>query len=437
MERTIISNASIFDGTGRAPVPGHVMIEGERVVEVREAPPGSDPGFGGTSPGALAEAGARTIDAAGATLMPGLVEGHGHISFIDQAELTELSLIGLEEHTLATMHNARKLLDAGFTSVNSAASARIRLDAVIRDEIDAGRIPGPRLRAASPEITVTSGLGDADRMHVQLHTFGLVANGVDEIVRTVRTCLREGADNIKLNISGDVFLTHADSFSTVMAEDEVRAAVETAHAHGRRVAAHCRSAGSVLRALRQGVDMIYHCDHADEEALDGLEAAKDRVLTGPAIGVILGAIDALEGAMEASDGAEDHRAAIAELRRVHEDNCRTYAEVRRRGIPVVIGGDYGFAVNPQGTNARDLQHFVEQYGYTGAEALRCGTMIGARAMCREHELGQVRAGFLADLLLVDGDPTGDVRLLQDRSRLLMIMKGGSIHAERLARRTNR
>lgn len=427
MRRIVISNASIFDGGGGPAVPGHVLVEGERIVEVREGPPGSDPGFDATD--------ARTVDAAGATLLPGLIEGHGHISFIDQAEITELALIGLEEHTLATMHNARLLLDAGFTSVNSAASARIRLDAVIRDEIDSGRIPGPRLRAASPEITVTSGLGDADRMHVQLHTFGLVANGVDEIVQTVRTCLREGADNIKLNISGDVFLTHANSFSTVMADAEVRAAVETAHAHGRRVAAHCRSAGSVKRALAHGVDMIYHCDHADEEALDALEAAKDRVLTGPAIGVILGAIDALEAQGEAEGGKDpkadaERRAGLAELRRVHEDNCRTYAEVRRRGIPVVIGGDYGFAVNPQGTNARDLQHFVEQYGFTPAEALHCATAVGARAMDREHELGRVAPGFLADLLLVNGDPLEDVRILQDRERLSMIMKGGAIHAER-------
>jgi len=413
VQRTIITDAVIFDGTGRAPARGHVRVEGERIAEVREGGP------------AFVDPGAHIIDADGAFLMPGLIEGHGHISFIDQADVAELALIGVEEHVLATMHNARKLLDAGFTSVNSAASAKIRLDAVIRDEIGAGRIPGPRLRAASPEITVTSGLGDANRMHVKLHTFGLVADGIDEIVSTVRTCLREGADNIKLNISGDIFLEHADSFSTVMGEQEVRAAVETAHAHGRRVAAHCRSAGSVKRAVRCGVDMVYHCDHADEEALDLLEEAKERVLVGPAIGVIIGAIEALEAA-----GAKENRAAIDELRRVFEDNCRTYAEVRKRGIPTVVGGDYGFAVNPQGTNARDLQHFVEHYGFTPAEALSCATAVGARAMTMDEEIGRIETGRLADLLLVDGDPLADISLLQERSRLLMIMKGGAIHAER-------
>ena len=132
--------------------------------------------------------------------MPGMIEGHGHISFIDQADLMVLAVIGVEEHTLATMHNARLLLESGFTSVNSAASAKIRLDAVIRDEINAGRIPDPRLRSASPEITVTSGLGDSDKMHVILHTFGLVVDGEDEIVSTVRLCIREGVDNTKLNI---------------------------------------------------------------------------------------------------------------------------------------------------------------------------------------------------------------------------------------------
>ena len=161
--------------------------------------------------------------------------------------------------------------------------------------------------------------------------------------------------------------------------------------------------------------MIYHCDHADEEALDGLEAEGEA-----------------EGGKDPEADAS-RSAALAELRRVHEDDCRTCAEVRRRGIPVVIGGDHGFAVNPQGTDARDLQHFVEQYGFTPAEALHAGTAVGARAMCREHELGRIRPGFLADLLLVDGDPLEDVRLLQDRERLLPIVKGGAVHADRTAR----
>lgn len=413
MERILIQDALVFDGTGATATPGHVLVEGNRIKAVMK---------GGAS---IEAGGAKTIDAKGGFLMPGLIEGHGHISFINQADLMDLAVIGVEEHTLATMHNARLLLEAGFTSVNSAASAKVRLDAVIRDEINAGRIPGPRLRAASPEITVTSGLGDSNKMHVKLHTFGLVVDGEDEIVSTVRLCIREGVDNIKLNISGDVFMPNADSFSTVMAENEVAIAVKTAHAHGKRVAAHCRAAGSVKRAVRNHVDMIYHCDHADEEALDMLEEARDWVLTGPAIGVIISSIEALESA---SDPA--NQPAIDELKKLYDDNCWTHGEMRKRGIPIVVGGDYGFAVNPQGTNAKDLEHFVRHYGFSEAETLHCATAVGARAMDMADELGLIKENFLADLLLVDGDPLEDISILQDKQKLRMIMKDGRIHATR-------
>lgn len=413
MRETLICNAMIFDGSGAKPFPGHLRLRGNRIAQVMK---GSD---------AVAQEADEVIDAGGAFLMPGLIEGHGHISFIDQADLMDLAVIGVEEHTLATMHNARKLLDAGFTSVNSAASAKVRLDAVIRDEIEAGRIPGPRLRAASPEITVTSGLGDANKMHVKLHTFGMVVDGEDEVVSAVRLCIREGVDNIKLNISGDVFMPNADSFSTVMAENEVRVAVETAHAHGKRVAAHCRAADSIKRAVRSRVDMIYHCDHADEEALDMLEAAKDWVLTGPAIGVIIKSIEALQSA---DDPALQPQ--IDELKKLYDDNCWTHAEMRKRNIPIVIGGDYGFAVNPQGTNANDLVYFVEHYGFSPAETLHAATLIGARAMNRPDELGQIREGFLADLLLIDGDPLDDIAILTDPAHFKAIMKDGKFHQQR-------
>lgn len=413
MGDTLIRNARIFDGTGNEPFPGHVRVHDNRIVAVIpeaevEGPPEAD--------------GAEVIDAAGRFLMPGLIEGHGHISFIDQADLMDLALIGTEEHTLATMHNAAKLIDAGFTSVNSAASAKVRLDAVIRDEINAGRIAGPRLRAASPEITVTSGLGDANKMHVKLHTFGLVVDGVDEVVSTVRLCIREGVDNIKLNISGDVFMPHADSFSTVMADPEVKAAVETAHAHGKRVAAHCRAADSVKRAVLNRVDMIYHCDHCDTEALDMLEEARDWVLTGPAIGVIIKSLETLR-----ATGDPKVQPEIDELQKLYEDNCRTHGEMKKRGIPIVVGGDYGFSVNPQGTNANDLEHFVKHYGFSEAHTLHCATQVGARAMNMADELGLIREGFLADLLLVEGDPLEDITLFQDKANLAMIMKDGRVH----------
>lgn len=172
------------------------------------------------------------------TLMPGLVEGHAHLSFCGAQRNTDLGDIPPEEHTIATLHNAKTLLDAGFTSAYSAASAKLRLDVVVRNEVDSGRSPGPRIRAASPEITVTGGLGDENRLHMQRDSFGIVADGPEAIARAVRTCIREGVDNIKLNISGDDFVP-AKGGMTVMREEE--GAVSPARWHTTSAAAWPRT----------------------------------------------------------------------------------------------------------------------------------------------------------------------------------------------------
>jgi imidazolonepropionase-like amidohydrolase len=207
-----------------------------------------------------------------------------------------------------------------------------------------------------------------------------------------------------------------------MSEAEVRAAVETAHEFDRKIACHARAGGSVKRAVRCGVDVIYHCEHADSEALDLLESVKDRVYVGPAIGLIWNTIHEAE-----PFGMTPAIVAKLGMQRVLDQSCKTYHELRKRGVRVVIGGDYGFAWTPQGTNARDLEHFVNLYGYSPAEALACATSVGGGMMELGDELGQVREGYLADLLLVDGDPTRDVRIMQDRDRLMMIMKDGAMH----------
>jgi imidazolonepropionase-like amidohydrolase len=324
-----------------------------------------------------------------------------------------------EDHALLTMDAARKLLAAGFTSACSAAAAKIRLDVAVRDAIDRGLTDGPRLLAASPELTVTGGLGDGRRLHLHQDSFGIAVDGADDVRRTARLCLREGVDTIKLNISGDYGTESAPADAAVMTDEEVAAGVEAAHAIGRRVAAHARASASVKRALRHGVDIIYHCDFADAEALDLLEAARDRVFTGPAIGIVLARLDSLRG-----DNSPQARVWLDRLKPLYEATCRTHGEMRRRGIRVVVGGDYGFAANPQGTNARDLEHFVAHFGFSSSEALQAATRTGGEIMQRGHELGLIKEGYLADLLLVDGDPLKDVRVLQDRKRFVFVMKGG-------------
>jgi imidazolonepropionase-like amidohydrolase len=408
--KTLIRNCKVWDGSGAAPFPADVLVVGDTIHRIarggrgEDAPPDDD---------------AQVIDARGMTLMPGLVEGHAHLSFCGATRNTDLGDIPPEEHVIETLHNARTLLDAGFTSAYSAASAKMRLDVVVRNEVNAGRSPGPRIRAASPEITVTGGLGDENRMHLMRDSFGIVADGPDAIARAVRTCIREGVDNIKLNISGDDFVP-AKGGMTVMREEEVRMACEVAHAYGRRVASHSRASEAVKRAVRCGVDVIYHCEMADTEALDLLESARDRIFVGPAIGLIYNTLH------EAEPWGITHAAAIElGMQRCLESSQRTYEQMRKRGIRVVIGGDYGFAWTPQGTNARDIEHFVKLFGYSPSEALQCATRIGGELM--GLPVGRVAEGQLADLLLVDGDPLQDVRLLQDKNRLKLIMKNGSVH----------
>jgi imidazolonepropionase-like amidohydrolase len=411
MASKLLTNLTIFDATGRAPFPGEVLIQGNRIKRVAEQ----------GQKIAREEAG-EVIDGQGMTLMPGMTEGHCHMSFIGVAVPAQLGETPPEEHTLGTMHNARLLLDHGFTSVYAAASAKPRLDVVIRNEVNAGRIPGPRIRAASPEITVTAGLGDERKIHLHRESFALIADGVDEILRVCRMCIREGVDNLKINISGDEFVSHCKAEMTVMMDDEIAAAVTVAHDFGKQIACHARAANSVKRAVKHGVDVIYHCDYADEEALDMLESVKDRIFVGPAVGLLHNTLYEAEAYGMTHEVCES----LGFYRKM-EATQATYREMRKRGIRVVPGGDYGFAWTPQGTNARDLEHFVKLFGYSPTEALLSATKVGGELMAMGDELGQIKEGYLADLLLVRGNPVQDVGVLQHQHNLAMIMKNGVAH----------
>jgi imidazolonepropionase-like amidohydrolase len=420
MSQTLIRDCRVWDGSGEATFSADVLIEGARIRAVsrgRSQLDGRD---------------AEVIQAGGMTVMPGLVEGHAHLSFGNAVASTDLGDLPPEEHTLLTARNAKALLDHGFTSAYSAASAKLRLDIAIRNAIAAGEIPGPRLKACGPEITVTGGLGDERSVHMYRESFAVIADGPAEIVKWARLCCREGADSIKLNISGDNLYRAAKAEMTVMSAAEISAGVEVARAFHRKVNAHCRAAESVKRAVRCGVDVIYHCEYADNEALDLLEAEKHRVFVGPAIGLPYAVRENLAASgMGADPGLREL------VERSLAATVRTYKQMSRRGIRVVIGGDYGFDVTPQGANAKDLEHFVKLFGYSPSEALGCATRVGGELMGMGHELGQVREGYLADLLLVDGDPLADVSILQRRERLVGIMQNGEFHKldrEALARR---
>ncbi len=409
MGETLFTNVKIIDGEGGAPVAGEVLVSGNRIKTVARDGDSID------APDA------ERIDGEGRTLMPGLVEAHAHISFCNTASLEALGDLPPEEHTLETMKFARVMLDQGFTSIFSAAAAKPRLDVVIRNAIDAGDIVGPRMRAASPEMTPTAGLGDVRLRHMHRETFAIPCDGADEFLKCAREMVREGVDTLKINPSGDEFIPFARAHETVMNEAEVAAVCEVGRSRQINVACHARSAESVKMCLRQGANVLYHCTLSDEEALDMLEAEKDRVFVAPTIGMAH-----ITGQGEGKDYGIDYDHPVALFFRLEgEKGVENMKELKKRGVRVLPGGDYGFAWNPIGTNARDMEHFVNLLDFTPLEAITAATKFGGQLM--QMDVGLVKEGFLADLLLVDGDPSKDVSILQDADRLAAIMKDGAFH----------
>ncbi len=240
----------IFDGTGEQSFPGEVSIQGNQIGEVVK---GSEH---------LLRDGAIVVDGKGATLMPGLVNCHGHVAYTDFANLTEPGDVPPEENMLIAARNARTVLDHGFTSIVSGSTQKARVDITLRNEINAGRIPGPRMRACSPQFNPTGGPWDARQLHMHHESITVIADGGDDAQASAREFIREGVDIVKLTISGDEFSSNEKE--TVMEEDEVAAVSQVVRSRGKRLAAHARSDGAVLLCMRYGVTFIYHGTFASE-----------------------------------------------------------------------------------------------------------------------------------------------------------------------------
>jgi len=407
MGPTLFRNVRVLDCTGKMPFEGSVLVKGNLIAAVVPAAQ------------ALTVPDAMVVDGQGATLMPGLIEAHSHLTFTDVAQSVDLGFIPPEEHMLKTAANARRMLDAGFTSCFSAAAAKPRLDVVLRNAIDNGDLPGPRTLAASPEMTVSAGLGDVRLYHMYRENFAVVCNGPEEFRRYSREMVREGVDTLKINVSGDAGTPASPADTTVMNEAEVAAVCEVAQAHGKRVAAHARSAESVKMCLRHGVDVIYHATLLDDEARDQLESRRDRVFVAPVLGNLYSTLN------EAAPWGITR--AIAEERGIAQEldaGIENMKALHRRGVRVLIGGDYGFAWNPIGTDARDIAHFVDMLGFAPMDAILSATRLGGEIMGMGDCIGQIRTGYLADLILVDGNPLANVALLQQREKMRAIMKNG-------------
>ena len=414
MANVLFTNVRILDGSGAQPFGGDVLVQGNRIARVSRGGP------------AVSAAGLTVIDGAGATLMPGMCEAHTHFAWNNASSFDDIQRMPTEEHTLWSAHVAKVYLDHGWTSCVGAATAKPRLDVVTRNAIDSGLIKGPRYLAASQEITVAGGLGDETLPHIPYpeYSFGQIVSGPEDMRRCVRMFLKYGVDSIKLNLFGDNFVPFAPAETTWMSDEEVAMAVKEAKVRGKRVSVHARSCESVKQALRHGCEIIYHASFTDSEALDLLEAQRDRIFVAPGISVLIQLLENGEVIGVSRQQARDMGYEV-EL----EAAVKSLRAMIKRGVRVLPGGDYGFSWAPHGTNAMDLQYFVKYLGMTPMDALVSATRYGGQIMMHPDDLGMVKEGHLADLLLVDGDPLSNLGVLLDKSKLLAIMKDGVFHKE--------
>lgn len=410
----VITGGSVFDGTGSNPAPGEVVVEGDRITDVRV---GHHPEL---------HEGHDVLDATGCTVMPGLIESHAHLTFpsavghIDPSFNPPLDMSffgkieGFPSELARAERNAGILLDAGFTSAFSAGSLiGMPTENALRDKVAAGAVPGPRLRTCAAERDAVP-RGPVDRPE----EWGLPQT----LAEWVTDHAKQGYDSVKLLLSNDDVFFPGGSQVTQYETAQAEAASAAAREHGVWLAAHCQAAESVKLAVRNGFRSIYHCTYADEEALDLLEEAKDQVFVSPAVGIIWSNVHAGEE-FGIDAAAAEKMGSVACLDAMRE----LYPKMRERGIRVLPGGDYGFPNNPIGKNAHDLSLFVSEFGYSPIEALVAATKLGGELMALETPVGVLASGYLADLLIVKGDPTVDVSVLEDADNLVAIMQGGSMH----------
>ncbi|MFK4870925.1 amidohydrolase family protein [Novosphingobium sp. ZW T3_23] len=400
--RTLIRQVSIFDGSGSPRQAGAVLVEGERIVRVA---------FGGDAlDGENADV---VIEGRGMTLMPGLVDAHTHLTWGSSVEkIYHQFILPPEELKIAAWRNARVLLDHGFTSIYSAGALGDMIEPELAQAIASDETPGPRMVPStlerSPEGDEGVDTGDVFN-----------GRGPDAMRQFVSYCRDEGVQSIKLVVSGEDALKPNSAMDVLYTREEMLAAGEATREAGMWIAAHTYSPEAIGLALDAGARILYHCSFADDATVERMAADRDKFFYAPGPGVSIAAI-------EASPPPHidmTHMKASANVRMGLEG--KLVPELKARGVRILTGGDYGFPFNPHGRNARDLEHFVQHYGFTPAEALRSATQYGGELM--GLEVGLVKEGWLADLLLVDGDPTADVAILQDKDRLKMIMKGGALY----------
>ncbi len=350
------------------------------------------------------------IDAAGKFVMPGMTETHAHLSFADASPFA-IGDVGVETSTITAVRNAELMLRAGFTSAISFGST-YKIDVALRNAINAGQILGPRLLAAGRDLGATASNVDSPGGLSQ------IADGPWALRQAVRQQRRDQVDVVKIFIDGEAINPVNPPGELSFCDEEVFAVVDEAHRRKLRVACHARSAAAVKQAVRAGVDYVGHANYLDSEAIDLLAARDGDIFVGPAIAWEVQYLAQCEtlGISKATVIAQGYEREI-------EETVRSVELMRTAGIKLVVGGDYGISIAPHGTYAKDLEYFVDLFGMSPAEALICACRSGGEAFDHSGRSGTLVAGNHADLIIVDGDPMSDIRVLQDHSRLTVVKYG--------------
>ncbi|MBD30062.1 MAG: amidohydrolase [Acidimicrobiaceae bacterium] len=407
-EIMLISGGTLIDGTGKDPRPNEgIFIEGNQIVSVEES----------TSQLINSDKNVEIVelDASGKTIMPGLIDSHLHCSFDDVQSNDELFFH--RDPTLVALvaaQNLRKMLRAGVTSFVDPDTSH-GIGPSLRDAVNAGVVQGPRIKTGVQALLTAVG-GTAGRLIPDEGTVGYaqIVNSKDEIVQWVRRHIKYGADWIKLHATGSVPGRSGELL--VWNREEIRVACQTAHELSVPVMAHCRGTQSVQICAEEGVDLILHASFMDD---DGLEAVISNGSSICPTFTFLANLADFGSKVQASPGMEDI------FRGEIEQTAKMIRKAYDNGVRILSGSESGFALTPYGHwHGRELEIFVDSLDLTPIEAITTATKNGAWAMQMEDQLGTIEKNKLADIIIVDSDPTADITVLNNKNEISEVIANG-------------